>query len=369
MDKLSDIYINEYKQFKLISPKGKLVNNKVYNAFNKNTLSSIPNRNEIYIFDTNKENDKFFFDRINKIIAKKKQRNLSLSKISSPNKPNLSPSNILSNSNISTINESKLNKSKSEIFFNKKEERFSNSLKKEFLDKYSPGPGQYESNISFTKNSGIRYNRLFIEPNSKNKNNIYNNGIPGPGTYNISNNEEIKNCIVNMNSKYKRFKDIKEEKVGPGSYFPDNLVQYNKFDWSKNIPSSFFRSNCSCVSEVIKKENSLSKYINIHKKKNISPGPGEYFKNNLDRNNKFENKKKVNSLIPENIKEEYKQSILKKELLLKEAYSLYKEHNMKNSKSAIDIRSSFFKSNSKRTNIFPKNNHVPGPCYYGIGYD
>ena len=34
MDKLSNIYINEYKQFKLISPKGKLVNNKVYNAFN-----------------------------------------------------------------------------------------------------------------------------------------------------------------------------------------------------------------------------------------------------------------------------------------------------------------------------------------------
>ena len=74
MDKLSDIYINEYKKFKLISPKGKLVNNKVYNAFNKNTLSSIPNRNEIYIFDTNKENDKFFFDRINKIIAKKKTK-------------------------------------------------------------------------------------------------------------------------------------------------------------------------------------------------------------------------------------------------------------------------------------------------------
>lgn len=373
MDKLSQVSIKDFKTFKLIAPKGKIINKRIYDPFNKNTLSSIPSKIEIYMFNTNKEKDKLLFDKITKIIERKNILESSSSRLSSSNKSMKISSDIFSKTNsMMTINDySKYNKSKSQIVLNKNEERFSDKLKKEFNDKYSPGPGQYNSNLDFHKNSNIRYNGLFIESNIKKKKNIINNEVPGPGTYNISNNEEIKNCIVNMDSKYKRFSDSKEQVIGPGSYFPDNLIQYNKFDWSKKIPSSFFRNNYSYFSELTKKENLLSKYIDIHKKEIFSPGPGEYFRNSFNykgsltsRNNNKLKLKKRNSLISDKIREEYKKSLLKEELLLKKDKSLYK-NILKSSNSMIDIRSSFFKSNVDRTNIFPQKNHVPGPCYYG----
>ena len=241
--------------------------------------------------------------------------------------------------------------------------------KKEFIDKYLPGPGQYEIKNNLSNNSNIRYNSLFIPSNTiKERNTLINNGIPGPGTYDILKNEEKKNCIVKMDSKLKRFKDFKKEIVGPGSYFPDNLIKYNDFNWSKNIPSSFFKKDISFCSESVNRENILSKYIDIHKQEKYTPGPGEY---NLKSNFEYKSlsdrkeKRKNNFLISDKIREQYHNSLLIEELILQNRKNENKVNNKKNKfqNSTKNIRSPFL-SKVQRLVIYPKK-HVPDPCYYG----
>ncbi len=170
-----------------------------------------------------------------------------------------------------------------------------------------------------------------------------------------------------MDSKLKRFKDFKKEIVGPGSYFPDNLIKYNDFNWSKNIPSSFFKNDISFCSDIANRENILRKYIDIHKQEKFSPGPGEYnLKSNFDYkclSDRIEKRKK-NFLISDKIREQYHNSLIIEEIILQ---NKIKENNgkkkIKYQNSTKNIRSPFL-SKVERLVIYPKN-HVPGPCYYG----
>ena len=373
MENITNVTIKDFKKFKLISPKGKLINSTIHNAYNKKTLSSIPNGVEVFLFDTNKQKDELLFKKINKIINKHKRKNITSEKPitkSSIDISNIKQENLFkTNSQISQNENNILNKTKSyNNIFKSKEERFSEINKKEFLAKYLPGPGQYEINNNLNNSSNIRYNSLFIPSNStKERNTLINNGIPGPGTYNLINYEEKKNCIVKMNSKLKRFKDFKQENVGPGSYFPNNLLKYNEFNWSKNIPSSFFKNDISFCSDIANRENILRKYIDIHKQEKFSPGPGEY---NLKRNFDYKclsdriEKRKKNFLISDKIREQYHNSLIIEEIILQ---NKIKENNgkkkIKYQNSTKNIRSPFL-SKVERLVIYPKN-HVPGPCYYG----
>ena len=376
MENITNVSIKDFKKFKLISPKGKIINSTIHNAYNKKALSSIPNGVEVFLFDTNKEKDELLFNKINNLINKhKKLKNLTSEKTrtkSSINLSNYQKENLFkTKSQITQNDKNQLNKTKSyNYLFKNNEERFSEMNKKEFIDKYLPGPGQYEINNKLNNNSNIRYNSLFIPSNTtKERNTLINNGIPGPGTYDILNYEEKKNCIVKMDSKLKRFKDFKKEIVGPGSYFPNNLIKYNDFNWSKKIPSSFFKNNISFCSDNVKKENLLRKYINIHKQEIISPGPGEYnLKSNFDYKCLSDRivKRKNNYLISDKIREEYHNSLLIEELIMKNKINEYNNNNRKKIKyenSSKNIRSPFL-SKVERLVIYPKK-HVPGPCYYG----
>ena len=373
MENITNVTIKDFKKFKLISPKGKIINSTIHNAYNKKTLSSIPNGVEVFLFDTNKQKDQFLFKKLNKILNKHKLKNISSEKStkSSINLSNIQQEKLYKTNSLLSQNEiNKINKTKSyNNLFRNKEERFSEMYKKEFIDKYLPGPGQYEINNNLRNNSNIRYNSLFIPSNTiKERNTLINNGIPGPGTYDILKNEEKKNCIVKMDSKLKRFKDFKKEIVGPGSYFPDNLIKYNDFNWSKNIPSSFFKHDISFCSESVNRENILSKYIDIHKQEKYTPGPGEY---NLKSNFEYKSlsdrkeKRKNNFLISDKIREQYHNSLLIEELILQNRKNENKVNNKKNKfqNSAKNIRSPFL-SKVQRLVIYPKK-HVPGPCYYG----
>ena len=373
MENITNVTIKDFKQFKLISPKGKIINSTIHNAYNKKTLSSIPNGVEVFLFDTNKQKDQFLFKKLNKILNKHKLKNISSEKStkSSINLSNIQQEKLYKTNSLISQNEiNKIIKTKSyNNLFKNKEERFSEMYKKEFIDKYLPGPGQYEIKNNLSNNSNIRYNSLFIPSNTiKERNTLINNGIPGPGTYDILKNEEKKNCIVKMDSKLKRFKDFKKEIVGPGSYFPDNLIKYNDFNWSKNIPSSFFKNDISFCSESVNRENILSKYIDIHKQEKYTPGPGEY---NLKSNFEYKSlsdrkeKRKNNFLISDKIREQYHNSLLIEELILQNRKNENKVNNKKNKfqNSTKNIRSPFL-SKVQRLVIYPKK-HVPGPCYYG----
>ena len=373
MENITNVTIKDFKQFKLISPKGKIINSTIHNAYNKKTLSSIPNGVEVFLFDTNKQKDQFLFKKLNKILNKHKLKNISSEKStkSSINLSNIQQEKLYKTNSLISQNEiNKIIKTKSyNNLFKNKEERFSEMYKKEFIDKYLPGPGQYEIKNNLSNNSNIRYNSLFIPSNTiKERNTLINNGIPGPGTYDILKNEEKKNCIVKMDSKLKRFKDFKKEIVGPGSYFPDNLIKYNDFNWSKNIPSSFFKKDISFCSESVNRENILSKYIDIHKQEKYTPGPGEY---NLKSNFEYKSlsdrkeKRKNNFLISDKIREQYHNSLLIEELILQNRKNENKVNNKKNKfqNSTKNIRSPFL-SKVQRLVIYPKK-HVPGPCYYG----
>ena len=373
MENITNVTIKDFKQFKLISPKGKIINSTIHNAYNKKTLSSIPNGVEVFLFDTNKQKNQFLFKKLNKILNKHKLKNISSEKStkSSINLSNIQQEKLYKTNSLISQNEiNKIIKTKSyNNLFKNKEERFSEMYKKEFIDKYLPGPGQYEIKNNLSNNSNIRYNSLFIPSNTiKERNTLINNGIPGPGTYDILKNEEKKNCIVKMDSKLKRFKDFKKEIVGPGSYFPNNLIKYNDFNWSKNIPSSFFKKDISFCSESVNRENILSKYIDIHKQEKYTPGPGEY---NLKSNFEYKSlsdrkeKRKNNFLISDKIREQYHNSLLIEELILQNRKNENKVNNKKNKfqNSTKNIRSPFL-SKVQRLVIYPKK-HVPGPCYYG----
>ena len=39
MENITNVTIKDFKQFKLISPKGKIINSTIHNAYNKKTLS------------------------------------------------------------------------------------------------------------------------------------------------------------------------------------------------------------------------------------------------------------------------------------------------------------------------------------------
>ena len=138
MENITNVTIKDFKKFKLISPKGKLINSTIHNAYNKKTLSSIPNGVEVFLFDTNKQKDELLFKKINKIINKHKRKNITSEKPitkSSIDISNIKQENLFkTNSQISQNENNILNKTKSyNNIFKSKEERFSEINKKEFL--------------------------------------------------------------------------------------------------------------------------------------------------------------------------------------------------------------------------------------------
>ena len=138
------VMIQENNDFRLSNPKkGKLLNNKIYTAYNKSKLSSIPKNNEIILFEkTIEEMD--YLQKIQTQILKDHNNN---SQIKTNNKINIIENNCLIKNINNKTNEtlkntfSKLNSD----LFNKEQLIKNNNYKSTRLNNYN------EFNLKFNK--------------------------------------------------------------------------------------------------------------------------------------------------------------------------------------------------------------------------
>ena len=373
------VMIQENNNFRLSNPKkGKLLNNKIYTAYNKSKLSSIPKNNEIILFEkTIEEMD--YLQKIQTQILKDNNNNSQIKTNNKINENNSLMKNINNKTNETLKNTfSKLNSD----LFNKEQLIKNNNYKStrlnnysEFMNKYFPGPGQYSlNNLSLKNNNSLRYQSLFKE--KTNNKNLNKNNYPGPGSYNISSILYKNSQIPYLDLKEERFKKDKKEKIGPGYYFRNEEEKKNpKKSKSTNLLLSHEKEEF--LKNKVKLFNLIKKYFGKENKEEI-PGPGKYnfqsvFSKYKKESNNFK-KKKLNSksyifgfngnksnLISDNIRRKYNNAILNE----KKHFSKSQNLNDNDKLTFFDykgIRSPFISKTKKLFSYF--NNHVPGPCYY-----
>ena len=349
----SEIYIQNEKNFKLKAPKGVVKSAKIYSAFTKSNLSSIPRNVEILLLDTNAKP------------PAKKKINLNHQ-----------------NSDSSSSSMKTLSKSASALLptnpFASQRKRFEDS--DDYLSKYLPGPGQYaiRDSIDYAQKRGcFRYQSLFAKPIHCSLRKEEKMEVPGPGTYDVN---LIKSQLYVdfANKEEKRFKDKKKENIGPGSYYKGN----NSVDsrWDRKLPSSFFVGKVPVeIAKRKKEENTLKKYIEINNIKEYDvPGPGMY-----EIKGDFDIKKKLSQngngflasiimnkiLVPEEMRKKIKELRRKDESMSENNINTSNINNEENRlygvQSQREIRSPFL-SKSKKISIYDDvlKKHNPGPCYY-----
>lgn len=309
------IGINEDSNFKLrASTKGQLRQKKLYSAYNKNSLSSIPNNYEIFLIDKSNRTKSIDLQDI------QRYRNTAIDKDKTDT--------FNQKSNFSHISLKGYGNG-----FASSLDRFDYS--KENNEKYKPGPGEYESNQADNndKNNNRKYKTLINGPfNMKVIKKCKESFGPGPGFYNPN----VESCVVKnakiLNSAFLskdiRFKVNKNRKVGPGSY---ELNQLSK--WNEKSPSFFFKK------PVIKKVINIEKYITTsemsNQKKDNTPGPGHYI-----QKREFDSSITDVQTLKKAISSSYRLSNQDKSLIpkkLKEFKSLMKEErHIKNNIKYID---------------------------------
>lgn len=351
--------------FVLRSPnKGKIYRGPNWNAFNRQSLGTIPRKSENILFqEKNSDTKKGFMSQVERFEDFSKKDTIKYS-FPGPGKY----SNEILDKTVST-NVSLSSKGYGNGFVSKSE-RFDDP--KDYYEKFYPGPGQYvkdndRSTISHSLNkSNCRYKSLY---NTKPANSLkVNKDLPGPGHYNpiiplLLNKELIadKNnfYFASKNDRFKGGMHSRENNtlMGPGRYFANNDMQLKDPD-----KTSFFFKR-----ELSKNEDPIEKFLNIPKVQKFKiPGPGEYnLRKELIDENKFNYNINRKPLIDETEK-----TIEKNETELEHHIKLNK--NLKNdinssndyspSRNEKGIKSIFQSKSPKGTNL--NNKHVPGPSYY-----
>jgi len=383
----------------------------IYNAFNKKNLGSIPSKFDNYIFDLKKKlklnkhlklRKKFIADNNLNINDVFKDDHLSLKNYGTGNNIELkgnilkiSINNDLSNSdkknefysknknsfdslysftnnlNLSSIKKNKVNNEQNEKERNKKyginesksfqkmnfpkEDRYFNVFyKNKILEKYYPGPGEYNPKKEDINENKYRYFSLFKEkfyPLSE----IRKKGEDiGPGTYNIIKNINIPGGSFSKSKKCNLFENNKDIMLGPGS---------NDLPGSINIKD-------------IHKKNF---YFMIHSPKYEKPEIklGIDINNNYKINeNIYKNKKEtfvkgkaintdwIKSELEKKIKEKLNRRNLYENLSL---FKKVKENEINSNKynyNEIYTRGKIFSFSKIPRFLCFKKKHIPGPCYY-----
>jgi hypothetical protein len=388
--------INSNPNFYLRSPnRGKIYRGPNWNAFNRESLGSIPRHTENILFKNKNNEQKLGFNSQSERFNKKSET-IKYS-FPGPGRYNLnSNSTTNTNTNVSLDSSISTNLPLTNPSFSTKgygngfisqSNRFDD--KHEFYEKYYPGPGHYTNKtaLSFDRElkNNKRYQSLYNIKESKSLK-IFQD-IPGPGFYNPIIPIELKHEMMDNENKHSfgggdRFKELshlKEKNNFPG---PGKYSVYGSFVKNPDKTSFFFKNiNPDESDDTYKfvKEDLINKYINTsgnemkksRPKKFSVPGPGEYnlytYINNEGGNgNGNRNSPTIKkNLIPEKEKEIEKQK--EKEIerinlmksLKKENYSEYKSP-FENNKKGI---SSVFLSHSPKED-YVRLKHVPGPTYY-----
>ncbi len=339
--------------FTLRSPnRGKIYRGPNWNAYNRESLGSIPQNTEKILFkEKNSDNKKGFSCQSERFDSTNKNESI---KFSYPGPAEYKVRSTTSSFDIST------NPSLSEkgygVGFVSKSERFDE--RKEYYDKYYPGPGQYK-NAKVNQKESMRYRSLYNL--KENKSLLNNKHVPGPGEYDTMPKKDDDPLKENFyfQSRIRRFKndalENEKNKPGPGNYFyhPDNLFLHNP-----EKESFFFKISLE------KKIDPVEKNLNIQKvPKFYIPGPGQYNlrKELLDETKIVATRKPLISESDHNIEKEREIERLSKLKNQKKEYIVdpYKipYENMKRGMKSI------FLSNSPKSSYL-RVNHIPGPSYY-----
>ncbi len=348
------------QNFILRSPqKGKLYRGSNWNAYNRESLGSIPRNSENILFKDKSQENKIGFSSQTGRFNDKTQSE----KFCYPGPGKYLETNITEK------------KSKNPSFSNKgygagfisATDRF-DSLR-EWYQKYYPGPSDYKKDHSFiaSKISNSRlYKSMYYKPEIKSLKK--SKELPGPGYYNpivpsaVMREEENKRENFFFVSKNHQREPIECNSLSPGParYYLNDLKNFN-YVKDPGKTSHYFKDSCP------QREEPLDKFILQKKypKKKLLPGPGDYeIKSDIGRF-KYDcsnlNKKIISEKDRERDREKEREleeiNVLK--TIKKEAFMPYVSPFENLKKSARSV----FLSKSPRDDYL-KINHVPGPSYY-----
>ena len=280
---------------------------------------------------------------------------------------------------VMNLNKDKMNKKKALMNKFTKEDRYNNVYyKREILDKYYPGPGDYEINefIFNNQKNPLRYNSLFKCKSSfpliELKNTMYN---IGPGSYNIFNEKETKGGTFSKLEKPDIIlgkNNIKEStNIGPGYLdLPGGIKIHNKD-----------KLNYYFLKEPNKEEKLELKYGIERDERNINKDVNKFGEfnviprwSNKEKTKSFNNDWINKNLEKKMIEEKSKGNIVdlnengnneKEEITKQDVYYWAKMANeqMKQTKENAKKRKGAY-TFSKIPKLIMENNHVPGPGYY-----
>jgi hypothetical protein len=324
--------------YKLVSPKkGKLYRGPNFNAFNRETLGSIPGKNEnVLVRDNN----------IPKLGFSSNTQRFTKDDVISPGPGsyNVSKSTMISSPKDTTSSKGYLNG------FVSKSNRF--DTLKEFYDKFSPAPGHYNNSETTSLFSEIK--KSICYKNLYEKNEVIPLKIkeesPGPGNYDLisSSKKEPKNDFFFQKKPEKFFKLKQDIFPGPGRYEIDSGFSIPERD---KHTSHFFKKPVFNDKEKFKEDVVLGKEIN---KETDIPGVGEY-----NIGNYFGRRNHVNNAPYQMVKvNEY--IVPKSDKSQNQGTEFYEMKSSFDGKKSFD---SVFKSHSPKIKLIEKN-HVPGPAFY-----
>ncbi len=341
-------------------PKGKLYRGANWNAYNRESLGSIPRNSENILFkDKSQENKVGFSSQTGRFIEKSQSEKYSFP----------GPGKYVETNINDKHSKNPSYSSKGYGGFISTTDRF-DSLR-EYYEKYYPGPSDYKKDQSFIA-SKVSQSRLFksIYYEYDNKSLKKSKEQPGPGYYNpimpilLVKDQDNKRENYFFNSKQDQRLPIETNTLSPGParYYLNDLKNFN-YVKDPHKTSYFFKD------KVPERDEPVDKYIVQKKypKKKLIPGPGDYdIKSNIGKLNydySNINKKIISEKDRERDREKEKEleeiNILKS--IKKEAFMPYVSPFENLKKSARSV----FLSKSPREDYL-KINHIPGPTYYQV---
>ena len=276
------------------------------------------------------------------------------------------------------LNKDKMNKNKTLINKFNKEDRYDNVYyKREILDKYYPGPGDYEINEFIINNqkNPLRYDSLFKCKSSfpliELKNTMYN---VGPGSYNTFNKQETKGGTFSKLKKEDIILGKNNEKentnIGPGYLnLPGGIKIYDKDKMNYYfLKEPIKEQKLEQKYGIERDERSINKDVNKFGEFNVVPRWSNKEKTksfNNDWINKNLEKKMIEERMKGNIVDLDENSNEKEEFTKQDVYYWAKMANeqMKEIKENAMKRKGAY-TFSKIPKLISENNHVPGPGYY-----
>jgi hypothetical protein len=341
--------------------KGKIYRGSNWNAYNRESLGSIPRASENILFkDKSKENRIGFSSQTGRFTNRTDSEKYAYPGPGKYTEPNLEEKTLKNLKNVSHSN-------KGYGGFISTTDRF-DSLR-EYYEKFLPGPSDYKKDQNFIENK-VKNSKLFksLYTFDEYKSIKKTKDLPGPGYYNpIMPISLRKENNLNKENFYFQSKDKQRLPIENATFSPGPARYYINDGNNLNYTNDYHKTSYFFKDKVEKREEPADKYL-VQKKypiRKLLPGPGQYeFKSDLGKL-KYDYSNINKKIISD--KDREKDIVREKELeeinllkgIKKEAFMPYISPFENLKKSARSV----FLSKSPRDDYL-KINHNPGPGYY-----